>query len=305
MPRYLWLRIGIVLAVIVGSARPAGPARLARPAPPADQPRAGPPGRASTWSSAWTSRRASRTCSTAWPATSGRRSRRRASAPRSRARAARGSPSSSGPAAGVPAGPAGAGQLRRVRHAVARTAAAGRIELALKEKVLAERRDSFVRPGAQGDPEPRRPVRRGGADDPEAGRQPHPRPAARRPGPRPGEGPHRQDGGAGVQAGGRPGADVARAVQEGPPAGRRGPVRPARGPHDQDRDAGPLRGQEGDAPDRRPHLRRRGPRLRRRGALRVRRPSTASGPACSAMRPRRTSARRSPSSSTGTSTRPR
>ena len=192
MPRYLWLRIGVVVAVIVASVL------LVSPRDWRGQPRQpinlgpGPPGRDPPGP-----RRGSR------------------EGDRERARPHGGRPPDGAPAeghrrpghapgAGGDRGPARVARRRSRRPSRRwptsssstrgrRTPAAGRIELALKEKVLAERRDLLRGPGAQGDPEPRRPVRRGGADDPEAGRQPHPRPAARRPGPGPGEGAHRED----------------------------------------------------------------------------------------------------------------
>ena len=58
-------------------------------------------------------------------------------------------------------------------------------------------------PGARDHPQPRRPVRRGRAVHPAAGRQPHPGAAPGRAGSRAGQGAHRQDRAARVQAGGR------------------------------------------------------------------------------------------------------
>ena len=58
--------------------------------------------------------------------------------------------------------------------------------------------------GTRDHPQPDRPVRRRGAVHSAAGRQPHPRPAPRRPGPGARQGADRQDRAARVQAGGRP-----------------------------------------------------------------------------------------------------
>ena len=219
MPRYLWLRVTVVLAVIVASAAPACPPATGAASPASRSTSAWTSRAASTWSSGWTSRRGSRTCSTAWPATCAPRSRRRGSAPRSAgSRGAAALAVQLASPAGVPGRPAGPGRVRRVRHAVA--GRGGGTDRARAEGEGPHRAPGLLRgPGAQGHPEPRGPVRRGGADDPEAGREPHPRPAARRPGSGPGEGAHREDRGADVQAGRRPGGGRAAPLQEGPPPG--------------------------------------------------------------------------------------
>ena len=67
-------------------------------------------------------------------------------------------------------------------------------------------------PGARDHPEPDRPVRRRRADDPAAGRQPDPHPAPRRRRSRARQGPHRQDGAARVQARRRQGRPEAAAT---------------------------------------------------------------------------------------------
>ncbi len=84
-------------------------------------------------------------------------------------------------------------------------AAAGRFELTLTERRIAELRDSYVRTALEtirnridqfGVAEP---------DDPAPGGEPHPGPAPRHPGSGPGQGPDREDRGARVQAARRAG----------------------------------------------------------------------------------------------------
>ena len=213
MPRYLWLRIGIVARGHRGIAGPDRAARLARSPAPADQPGPGPPGRhpPGPWRRPREGHRERAGPHGRRPAAGAPEEgdRRPGHAP-----GARGGHDPAVLAAGDPGGAAGARQLRRVRHAV--HGPRGGPDRAHPQGEGDHRAPELLRrPGAQGDPEPRRPVRRGGADDPEAGRQSHPRAAAGRPGSRPGEGADRQDGGARVQAAGRP--------------GRRGPRRSRKG----------------------------------------------------------------------------
>ena len=114
--------------------------------------------------------------------------------------------------------------------------AAGRVVLALRarESGRAARRRGPA--GPRDDPQPRGSVRRGRAVHPAAGRQSHPHPASRRPGPRAGQGPHRQDRAARVQAGGR--ARGPEAVAEGTvPEGHRGALPAPRGQGDRGRSA--------------------------------------------------------------------
>ena len=120
-------------------------------------------------------------------------------------------------------------------------------------------------PGAGDHPQPRRPVRRGRADHPAAGRQPHPHPAPGRAGSRARQGPHRQDRAARVQAARR--ADVDAGAGAGRPAarGRRAPLPAAGRQGDQGGAEGAVRrAEEGAADRRRPDHRARRPSTRTR-----------------------------------------
>ena len=168
-----------------GIAGPDRAARLARPPAPADQPRPGPPGRHPPG-----------------PRRRPRQGHRERARPHGR-RPAAGAPEEGDRRPGHRARGTGLMvQLPRRRRprrrsrrspsfvefdtAVARTRRRAGSSSTLKEKVITERRNSFVDQGLKvirnrvdqfGVAEP---------DDPEAGREPHPRPAAGRPGSRPG-----------------------------------------------------------------------------------------------------------------------
>ena len=179
--------------------------------------------------------------------------------------------------------------------------AAGRIELALKEKVITERRNSFVDQGLK---VIRNRVDQFGVAEPTIQKQGENRILVQLPGV---QDPARAKALIGKTAvlefklarrsGGRGPRHPGRAA-----AGRRDSLRAARGPDHEGRDAGPLRGQEGGPADRRCHLGRHRPGLGRGRAVRLR-----------VVRQRRRAplrrgdreerrARRWPSSSTATST---
>ena len=147
--------------------------------------------------------------------------------------------------------------------------AAGRIELTLKEKVITERRNSFVDQGLK---VIRNRVDQFGVAEPTIQKQGDNRILVQLPGV--------QDPARAKALIGKTAVlefklvddqvDAARRRPGRAAPGRRDPLRPARGPEHQGRDARALRRQEGDPADRRRHLGRHRPRVGRGGAVRLR-----------------------------------